>query len=744
MRWIYDQVTATGDQLDEDGHVMTEVLDLWHRDPVECIYELIGNPAFQEIMAYAPERVFADKEMLKRVIDEMWTADWWWEIQEELPAGATVASVILASDKTKLSLFRGNQVAWPVYLSIGNISKETCRQVSARATILVGYVPASKLECFTEANRSLAGYHLFHHCMEKILHPLIDAGTEGVDMVCADGCVRKVFPILAAYVADHPEQCFVVNVKENFCLKGTVDPDEREEPSECLLRNVEKTIEALDLHCKGHTPELFEKIGMRPVYEPFWRDLPHCDIFSCITPDVLHQLHKGVFKDHLMSWCASIVGAEELDRRFKAIPSLPGLRHFKNGISHVSQWTGTEHKEMQKVIVVLLAGAVDPVILKVVQAVVDFIYYTQFQRHTSDTLEAMTNALQTFHDHKEIFVNLGIHEHFNMPKLHLMVHYYEGILRKGTLDGFNTELPERLHIEYAKDAYCAGNRQDYIAHMITWLRWQEAIDEHSAFLEWLAATELKETAKEVADGSGADEPDYACAYKIAKRPAWPHTPSLQILTAHDASEFLPAFTYFIHEHFPASPVRVDGVRAFRLYKQIKIQRAPNAYVSSKSRFDRIRTTPAIAAHGRKGSIPAFFDTALVIEDPVTWAHRVKGSLQGLRAARVKVIFELPLEFGRLPHPLAYIEWYTPFTRIDALTGMYQIARSTRARQPNAMIVSVDRIAGPCHLIAKCGQEIDASWTSANVLDRATTFFVNPYITIASFASGGFYNDFEPV
>ncbi|KAJ3557813.1 hypothetical protein NM688_g1264 [Phlebia brevispora] len=687
-------------------------------------------------MTYAPERVFADKEMLKQIIDEMWMVDWWWEIQEELPAGATVAPVILASDKTKLSLFRGNQVAWPVYLSIGNISKETRRQVLARATILVGYVPASKLECFTEANHSLAGYHLFHHCMEKILHSLIDAETEGIDMVCTDGCVRKVFPILAAYMADHSEQCLVVNVKENFCPKGTVDPDEHGEPSECLLRNVEKMLEVLDLHQKGHSPELFEKTGMRPVYEPFWRDLPHCDIFLCITPDVLHQLHKGVFKDHLMSWCASLVGAKELDRQFKAVPNLPGLRHFKNGISHVSQWTGTEHKEMQKVIVALLAGAIDPVVLKVVQAVVDFIYYAQFHRHTTDTLEAMTNALQMFHDHKKVFVKLGICEHFNIPKLHLMVHYLEGILCKGALNSFNTELPERLHIEFAKDAYHAGNWRDYIAHMTTWLRRQEAVDERSAFLEWLAATELKEAADEAADNSGTDNLNQyidaggsdtesededlrfapspnscACAYKITKRPAWPRTPSLHILTAHDTSEFLPALTSFIHEIFPASPVRVDGL---------------------------------LAALGRKGSIPVFFDTALVIEDLVMWAHRVKGSLQGLRAAHVKVIFELPLEFGRLSHPLAYIEWYTPFTRTDSLTGMYQVTHSTRARQPNAMIVSVDCIVGPCHLIVKCGQEIDLAWTSANILDRATSFFVNPYITIANFASGAFYNNFELV
>ena len=46
------------------------------RNPVDCVRELIGNPTFCEVMGYAPERQFADEELLERLLNEMWTADW--------------------------------------------------------------------------------------------------------------------------------------------------------------------------------------------------------------------------------------------------------------------------------------------------------------------------------------------------------------------------------------------------------------------------------------------------------------------------------------------------------------------------------------------------------------------------------------------------------------------------------------------------------------------------------------------
>ncbi|KAF7377221.1 hypothetical protein MSAN_00142000 [Mycena sanguinolenta] len=450
-----------------------EQCELWWRDPVECVKELIGNPIFRDVMRYAPEKLYADPGEQVEIVNEMWTASWWSEIQKRLPPGVTIAPLILSSDKTMLSNFRGDNSAWPVYLTIGNISKDTRRQVSSHATVLIGYLPIPKFDCFDKNTRSLAKYRLFHQCMTIIMASLIEAGKKGVPMVCADSMVRNVWPIFAAYVADYPEQCLVACCKENRCPICKVSPNARGDHEDHPPRDVRETLYLMKRQQDSEKDQPFEDDGIRAVYPP-----PS-------PPDLLHQLHKGVFKDHLVSWCTEIIGKLEVDRRFREMPDHPGVRHFKNGISGVSQWTGTEHKEMEKVFLGLVAAGAHPQMVEAVRGLIDFAYFASLQSHTSVTLAGMRNALDTFHRNKQIFIDLkGRNSHFNIPKIHSLEHYVALILLFGSADGFNTEAPERLHIDYAKNAYRASNKKDYIDQMTLWLQRQEAVARFSAYLDW--------------------------------------------------------------------------------------------------------------------------------------------------------------------------------------------------------------------------------------------------------------------
>lgn len=213
----------------------------------------------------------------------------------------------------------------------------------------------------------------------------------------------------------------------------------------------------------GQKPKEFDQWGLHPV-NPFWTDLLHCDIFSCITPDILHQLHKGVFKDHLVKWATACVDgkADEIDRHFKVMMQHSNLYWFKKGISLVSQWTGTEYKNMEKVFMGIIAGTADTGVLHAVCAIFDFIYFAHFEVHTESSLQEMENALAAFHSNKDIFIMHSICKYFNIAKLHSTGHYAQLIHLLGTADGYSTEGPERLYIDYAKLGYKASNRKRYI------------------------------------------------------------------------------------------------------------------------------------------------------------------------------------------------------------------------------------------------------------------------------------------
>jgi hypothetical protein len=59
--------------------------------------------------------------------------------------------------------------------------------------------------------------------------------------------------------------------------------------------------------------------------------------------------------------------------------------------------------------------------------------------------------------------------------------------------------------------------------------------------------------------------------------------------------------------------------------------------------------------------------------------------------------------------------------------MYKTSRSSRQHHRNASIIPVSQIARSCHLIPVFGQEIDARWTTHNVLEESKEFYVNHYL-----------------
>ena len=110
-------------------------------------------------------------------------------------------------------------------------------------------------------------------------------------------------------------------------------------------------------------------------------------------------------------------------------------------------------------------------------------YISQLPLIWTNHLDLLERALDVFHDNKEIFVDLGICENFNFPKLHACLHYKRSIKLFGTLDNYDTQYTEVLH-KKAKASYHASNMKDEYPQMTAWLEQRKQIVGHGKYIKW--------------------------------------------------------------------------------------------------------------------------------------------------------------------------------------------------------------------------------------------------------------------
>lgn len=507
-------------------------------------------------------------------------------------------------------------------MTIGNLPKEIRRKPSRRGQVLLGYLPTTNLQHITnKAGRRRALANLFHSCMRKILEPLEVPGEHGVEMASGDGKLRRCHPIFAVFIGDYPEQSLVACTKNNQCPKCPIRRDKLGDDNCPPLRDITEILDTLDSFDPDN-PTAYRKnckdAGIKPVHQPFWQDLPYVHIYRSITSDVLHQLYQGIIK-HLLSWLKKAYDPDEIDARCRRLPPNHHLRHFSKGITSLSRISGKEHSDMCRILLGLIVGMELPNgqsparLLRCIRTLLDFLYIAQFPSHTTETLAHLQDALTTFHANKSIFVDLGIRSNFNIPKLHALQHYVSCIKLFGTMDNYNTEYTERLHIDLAKEAYRATNHKDEYPQMTLWLERKEKVLRHQLYIDWRILGKQPPPLE-------PPHPELHSHIKMAKWPTIGGVHMNTLVSDYGAIDFQQALSVFIADYNTPGLSRAALLNAtyqvllpfqhLPVFHKIKFWNE-DALGRSNASDTRDAAYCRPRKKGKSGWIPARFDTVLI-------------------------------------------------------------------------------------------------------------------------------------
>ncbi|KAG1862695.1 hypothetical protein F4604DRAFT_1882298 [Suillus subluteus] len=400
--------------------------EVWYRDPHVMAHNMLANTTYKDFMSgdWAWQQVIHIRCISYNLGHTNIYQD---EISKDLNThGSMFVPIILGSDKTTVSVGTGNNEYYPLYASIGNVHNNV-RCAHHNALVVIGFLSILKT-----TRKHAHDDSLFHCLLSKILSTLKPAMTE--------------------------------------CLAHRGDLD-----GGGILRTREHTDLLVCEHIDSDT--LWHEFGIISILVPFTNDFPRADIHKLISFDLLHQLVKGAFKDHLVDWVLKYLklthgtkrGEEimsDIDRRIAAVASFTGLWRFPDGRGF-KQWMGNDSKALMKVFIPAIEGHVPQDM--------EFCYIARCNVITEASLVQLSDALTMFHHYRKIFETTGTVPHFLLPCQHSMTHYVDMIRLFGAPNRLCSSIMESKHIKAVKEPWRWSNKHNALGQMLLTNQWLDKL-----------------------------------------------------------------------------------------------------------------------------------------------------------------------------------------------------------------------------------------------------------------------------
>ncbi|KAI0044051.1 hypothetical protein FA95DRAFT_1583919 [Auriscalpium vulgare] len=222
--------------------------------------------------------------------------------------GSMLVPVILGADKTTVSVATGNTEFHPLYVSAGNVTNEL-RRAHRDAVLLVTFlaIPKAPREEENTAEFRLFKKQVYHASIARILCPIERYMTKPnivylSNRNCSDRYYQHAIYEIGPFIADYPEQVLLAGIVQDWCPKCLGHPDDLDNMGSLRFREQTEHLKAT-----YDAETLWDVFGVASGVTPFTHRFPRADIHELLTPDLLHQVIKRTFKDHLVTWVQEYV-----------------------------------------------------------------------------------------------------------------------------------------------------------------------------------------------------------------------------------------------------------------------------------------------------------------------------------------------------------------------------------------------------------------------------------------------------
>ncbi|KAH9978413.1 hypothetical protein BJV74DRAFT_879459 [Russula compacta] len=258
--------------------------------------------------------------------------------------GAMLVPVVAGSDKTTVSVATGHQ---------------------ENAVLPIAFLPIPKMSKHQQKKVEFQKFchQLYHLCLEFVFSPLKPYMEKPKIIRCPNRHFCHAIFSLGPYIADYPERVW---------LAGNFDPE-----------------------------ILWDDFRIWHDIVPFMHAFPQADIHELLAPDLLHQLIKGTFKDHLVAW----------------------------------------------VFLAAIAGYIPSAMVQSITSFMDACYIACRNAITAPALEHFRKSVEKFHELWNIFIEAGVWDSISLPCQHALKHFYNSIHLFGSPNGLCLSITESKHIK---------------------------------------------------------------------------------------------------------------------------------------------------------------------------------------------------------------------------------------------------------------------------------------------------------